>query len=131
MKHEYAIASISTNVKIIDVILHTISKTTPLADAQLFELRLVLSEAITNAIRHGNDNNPEKTVYIRYTADESQLNFFISDEGEGFEMQAIDNPTSPEKIEKEGGRGVFLMKKLCNLCTYSIKDKAYILTYKI
>ena len=131
MSHEYAIASITTNIKIIDVILHTIQKTVPLTDAQLFELRLVLSEAITNAIRHGNDYNPEKTVYIRYTAEAKALKFFISDEGSGFNIQQVTDPTLDENVEKEGGRGVFLMKKICQICTYSAQEKAYTLTYKL
>ena len=71
-----------------------------------------LTEAVTNAIIHGNDNDESKTVQVRLKKQKNKLAFLISDEGGGFDFDNLPDPTSPENLLKIGGRGVFLMKQL-------------------
>lgn len=77
-----------------------------------------LTEAVNNAIVHGNKLDPEKNVKVEYTANEPILRFFISDEGPGFDYDNLPDPTAPENIEKPHGRGVFLMKNLADNCEF-------------
>ena len=69
-------------------------------------------EAVTNAIVHGNDNNPEKNVSIEVIKDEKKLTIIVEDEGDGFDLNLVPDPTKPDYIEKPDGRGIFLMRNL-------------------
>ncbi len=71
-----------------------------------------LTEAVTNAINHGNHGDTSKTVSVRLKELAGKLAFQISDEGEGFDFDNIPDPTAPENLLKIGGRGVFLMRQL-------------------
>lgn len=71
-----------------------------------------LTEAVNNAIKHGNRNDQTKAVLISSTKNDNRIFFVITDEGTGFDYANLPDPTAPENIEKTGGRGVFLMKQL-------------------
>ena len=71
-----------------------------------------LTEAVTNAIIHGNRKDESKTVQVRLNKRKDHLSFRISDEGAGFDYKNLPDPTAPENICKCGGRGVFLMHEL-------------------
>lgn len=71
-----------------------------------------LTEAVTNAIIHGNDKDENKYVKVELLKHTHQLAFQVSDEGIGFDFDSLPDPTSPENLLKLGGRGVFLMKQL-------------------
>jgi serine/threonine-protein kinase RsbW len=71
-----------------------------------------LTEAVNNAIRHGNCNDARKKVKIKLRQSERELTFRVSDEGCGFDYHSLPDPTKPENLCKLGGRGVFLMCQL-------------------
>ena len=71
-----------------------------------------LTEAVTNAIIHGNDNDKNKTVQVRLKKQNNIIAFLVSDEGGGFDFDNLPDPTAPENLLKIGGRGVFLMRQL-------------------
>jgi len=76
-------------------------------------VRIALSEAISNAILRGNQENGGKHVRIRAVVSDDKLVFDVVDEGPGFDLAAIrPDPTTPENIMREDGRGRFLMHKL-------------------
>jgi serine/threonine-protein kinase RsbW len=76
------------------------------------EKMLISSKPVNNAIIHGNKNNPEKTVTIQYQVSPQKIVFTVKDEGNGFNPEEIPDPTTNENIEKTGGRGIFIIKKL-------------------
>jgi serine/threonine-protein kinase RsbW len=75
---------------------------------------IALTEAVNNAILHGNKEDKSKKVTIKLVSNnpKNQLVFQISDDGPGFNHNHIPDPTAPENILKLGGRGVFLMRQL-------------------
>ncbi|MDQ2891351.1 MAG: ATP-binding protein [Gemmatimonadota bacterium] len=74
---------------------------------------VALSEALSNAIIRGNHEDPRKHVRLRATVSDAALVFDVADEGRGFDMAtASRDPTSPEHVTREEGRGVFLMHQL-------------------
>ena len=73
-----------------------------------------LTEAVTNAIIHGNRKDESKEVQVRLNKVKNSLSFRVSDEGNGFDYRNLPDPTSPENITKCGGRGVFLMQQLAD-----------------
>jgi serine/threonine-protein kinase RsbW len=75
---------------------------------------IAVTEAVNNAIQHGNKGDESKMVDVIYERKEKVITFRVSDEGDGFDYTNIPDPTTPENIEKESGRGVFLMRNLAD-----------------
>jgi len=75
-------------------------------------LLISLTEAVTNAIRHGNRLAEDKYVQVEVWNKKRKLRVLVRDEGCGFEPTELPDPTSPSCIATEGGRGVFLMRAL-------------------
>ncbi len=74
---------------------------------------VALSEALSNAIIRGNHEDPSKYVHLRATVSDVALVIDVTDEGSGFDMRDIaHDPTSPEDLQREDGRGLFLMRQL-------------------
>lgn len=75
------------------------------------DVRTALYEAMANAVTHGNHENAKKTVRVRCRYDAAQcVSIVVSDEGEGFDPRAVPDPTRPENLESEHGRGIFMMR---------------------
>ena len=71
-----------------------------------------LTEAVTNAIIHGNCKEENKTVQVKSRKDRDCIAVRVTDEGNGFDFNSLPDPTTPENLCKCGGRGVFLMRQL-------------------
>ncbi len=82
-------------------------------DEDTSRIMLVLSEAVNNAIVHGNDENPDKQVVVlsSWDKDNQTLQISVEDEGEGFNPDEIPDPLKEENLLNEGGRGVYLIKQ--------------------
>lgn len=77
---------------------------------QIGRIELAFTEALVNAIRHGNREDPDKLVLIEYGIDGNEFHLVIEDEGAGFDPQDVDDPTLPEHILRPGGRGLLLIQ---------------------
>jgi len=74
---------------------------------------VALTEALSNAMLRGNADNPLKRVHVRVRVDSAALIVEVGDEGTGFNLEACTlDPTAPDRLEGEQGRGLFLMRKL-------------------
>ena len=73
---------------------------------------IAVTEAVNNAIVHGNHNDEDKKVKVAVSTNDEKVVFIIADEGKGFDFENLPDPTAPENIEKPDGRGIFLMKNL-------------------
>ena len=91
---------------------------------------VAVTEAVNNAIQHGNKYDPEKMVHISYEIEPDQIAFTVSDEGTGFDYINLPDPTDPENIEKPTGRGVFLMKHLADQIIFSENGRVVELYFK-
>jgi serine/threonine-protein kinase RsbW len=87
----------------------------------IFALRLSLEEALTNAIRHGNAGDVNKKVLVRYTVNRDMIDIYVSDEGQGFNPEAVPDPTQAENLESPTGRGIMLMRAYMNEVEYNEK----------
>lgn len=76
------------------------------------DIAISVSEAVNNAIVHGNKSDPEKSVVIRFIEQDEELKVEVYDEGEGFDPGEIGDPTSPENLMNSKGRGIFIVKHL-------------------
>lgn len=76
---------------------------------------LLLSEAVDNAIQHGNRYDPDKTVSVEINISNTEIRVSVSDDGEGFDPRQLpDNPLKEENLLKPGGRGIFLIEELAD-----------------
>jgi serine/threonine-protein kinase RsbW len=91
-------------------------------------LAISLDEAITNAIRHGNKYDKQKTVYICAEISAEAARFTVRDEGDGFDPAALPNPLDPDNLLKPSGRGIFLMRQLMDEVKYNERGNEVTLT---
>ena len=75
---------------------------------------IAITEAVNNAIIHGNKNIANKKTDIEYNIGNQTITFTVFDEGTGFDFNDLPDPTSPENLEKPQGRGIFLMNHLAD-----------------
>jgi serine/threonine-protein kinase RsbW len=87
-------------------------------------------EAVNNAIKHGNKDNPQKLVDIEIEYENDEIRISVTDEGEGFDPAVIPDPTMPENIEELSGRGVFLMTKLSDSIKFNEKGNCVTMSFK-
>ena len=78
----------------------------------MLNVPVALTEALSNAIRCGNSDDPSKTVHVKVVADADCLVIEVRDQGRGFDLDACTVDVSSDTIEREDGRGLFLMRKL-------------------
>jgi serine/threonine-protein kinase RsbW len=76
------------------------------------DVEIALREALANAIIHGNHENPRKHVYVRFRCKPDEVSIAVKDEGPGFDINQVADPTAPENIGSIHGRGIYLMKAL-------------------
>lgn len=89
------------------------------APRDVFGVRLALEEALVNAIKHGNRMDPDKVVRIRWEVDEAHIKVVIEDQGEGFDVSDVPDPTDDENLDKPGGRGIMLMRSFMSEVSYN------------
>lgn len=85
-------------------------------DTLAYHLNLVLTEAMVNAIKHANANDPEKLVHICITIANNRLIIKVYDNGQGFDINAVPPPDVEGLMER--GRGIFLIKALMDSVVY-------------
>lgn len=78
--------------------------------ASTFAVRLALEEALTNAVRHGNKEDPSRKVTLQFDIGEAEAIIEVQDEGEGFDPTAVPDPTAAENLDIPSGRGLMLMR---------------------
>ena len=85
----------------------------------MFGIRMAVEEAVMNAIKHGNEDDPEKKVYAEFRIEKDRFYAKISDQGRGFCPTDVPDPTLKANLEKTSGRGVKLMKTFVDECRYN------------
>lgn len=90
---------------------------------------LALSEAATNAIVHGNHNDPGKKVSVEFFSQSDQIVVKVSDEGQGFDPSSLPDPLSEENLLKQGGRGVFLIEQFADNVEFQDEGSTILLTF--
>ena len=75
-------------------------------------LAIAITEAVNNAIIHGNKGDDRKKVHIRFERGKDRLVMSITDEGGGFNPESVEDPTDPKNIAKGSGRGLYILRTL-------------------
>lgn len=106
------IPSITDNIRMIESFIDNAKERFQLDEDLYGNIMIAVTEAVNNAIKHGNSGKSTKNVSLTLSLNDNLLKFVIKDEGTGFDYDNLPDPTAPENIEKPGGRGIFLMKHL-------------------
>jgi len=100
------------NIGKVEAFLHEVGQAVKLNEIQLHKLMVALTEAVNNAILHGNKSDPDKTVALTCEVKEGGLSIRVRDRGGGFKPESVENPLKEENLLRESGRGIFLMRTL-------------------
>ncbi len=125
------IPSLAENIRIIESFIDNAKEKYELNEDIYGNIMIAVTEAVNNAIRHGNKDNSAKNVLISLSLEDGMIKFKIQDEGEGFNFHQLPDPTSPENISKPGGRGIFLMKHLSDEVDFKDNGKVVELSFYV
>ncbi len=114
------IESDPNNLITVEEFVNYFAKDLGLDNERLAALLLAVTEATTNAIIHANKCDVNKLVTVDVQVDKTKITIKITDEGEGFDPSVIPDPTQPENLLKDSGRGVYLMRVYMDELNYNI-----------
>ena len=110
--YEMVCQSNQKEISHIEKFLKKVSRHQHIDDEMMHRLLVSCTEAVNNAIVHGNKRDPDKIVVIRCVVNKKTLTMYVKDEGNGFDPESIQDPRDEKNLLKESGRGVFLMRSL-------------------
>lgn len=84
-------------------------------------LAIAVTEAVNNAIIHGNKKDTKKKVRIKFDLHQHKLIVTVKDEGKGFDPNNLSDPLAPENLLKESGRGIFILTTLMDDVKFNFK----------
>ena len=125
------IPSLIENIRVVESFIDNSKDEFEFEDDIYGNIMVAVTESVNNAIRHGNKFDKDKNVYLSLQVDENQLTFEVEDEGPGFDFENLPDPTSPENLENPGGRGIFLMRNLCDQVNFEENGKRVQLVFNI
>lgn len=123
------IPSLPENIRIVESFIDNAKDQYQLNDDIYGNIMIAVTESVNNAIIHGNQSNSKKNVHLQLALEDSQIKFIIEDEGTGFDYNNLPDPTLPENISKPGGRGIFLMKNLCDEVSFKKEGRVAELSF--
>jgi serine/threonine-protein kinase RsbW len=121
MKRHYSIVIPSVLKELVKVeqFAEQVARKTGLSNCDRDDVAIAVTEAVNNAIIHGNKSDKDKKVYIDFVANDEEVVITIRDEGCGFDPRILIDPTTQENIMKESGRGIFVLKSLMDTVNFS------------
>lgn len=125
------IPSLIENIRVIESFIDNSKEEFEFEDDIYGNIMVAVTESVNNAIRHGNKFDKDKNVYLTLQVEDNQLLFEVEDEGPGFDYENLPDPTAPENLENPGGRGIFLMRNLCDEVNFYDQGKKVQLKFNI
>lgn len=109
------IYSTTDALELVQAVTEHIARRLGLDEDALHWTAMAVRESVVNAIKHGNQNDVAKRVFINYSAtpeaDPTSFVVTVRDQGDGFDPSAVKDPLTPENMLRSGGRGIFLMRQ--------------------
>lgn len=125
------ISSKSENMILVERMIEDVCDLFEIGEDNFGNILIAVTEAVNNAIQHGNKFDPQKNIHISFKSNKNQISFMVQDEGNGFDFTRIPDPTAPENIEKPHGRGIFLMNSLADKVEFADDGKTVKLSFNL
>jgi serine/threonine-protein kinase RsbW len=101
------------------------------SEEDIFAVHLTLEEAFINAVKHGNKMDPDKEIKIEYSVCPDKVEIRMTDEGNGFNPNAVPDPRCGENLYKPDGRGLLLIRSYMDVVEYNKRgNSVYMIKYK-
>ncbi|MBO0359713.1 ATP-binding protein [Hymenobacter sp. BT186] len=123
------IPSLVENIRVVESFIDNSKDTFHIEDDIYGNIMVAVTEAVNNAIRHGNKFDKDKNVYLSLYVDTDRVKFEVEDEGQGFDYNNLIDPTAPENLENPGGRGIFLIRHLADEVEFTKDGRNVQLTF--
>ena len=130
MEKTIRIESKLSNLGIVENAIDTITREAGINKENYGKILVSVMEAVNNAIVHGNKYDEKKFVNIFILLKNNLLKVTVEDQGSGFKLSEVPDPTEPENLENVNGRGVFLMKNLADELEFNRMGNKVILKFK-
>ena len=98
------------------------ARTVGLSEEQSMMAAIAVVEAVTNAIVHGNQFADDKSVKVTYCCSPGALRVTVHDEGEGFDLACVWDPTTPDHCLECSGRGIYIMREVMDSVEFDMSD---------
>jgi serine/threonine-protein kinase RsbW len=115
----------------VEKFLEKVNKKARLDDGTMYRLLVATTEAVNNAIIHGNKSDPKKRVRITCQFDGRMLVITVKDGGRGFDPNSLANPLEEKNLLKESGRGIFLIRSLIDEVDFEIRKTGTSVVMKV
>ena len=97
------------------------------SDHDVHGVHLAAEEALVNAIKHGNNEDPNTSVHVVFEVSPNEIHIQITDQGEGFLLDDVPDPTLDENLNTPSGRGLMLMKAFMSVVRFNDKGNQVIM----
>ena len=118
---QLALESRFENIELVQVVLDDSLRRLECDEDTRYWIGIAVREALANAIKHGNRQDPAKRVEVKLEIEQSDLVVRIVDQGSGFDPSLIENPLDQENLLKPNGRGIFYMGKFMDDIRYNFR----------
>tara|TARA_B100000424_G_C22869656_1_gene463113 strand:- start:104 stop:493 length:390 start_codon:yes stop_codon:yes gene_type:complete len=125
------IPSIKENVSVVESFIENVGEKIRIEEAIYGNVLVSVTEAVNNAIVHGNKEDKNKKVRLGLKQNKKSVRFIVEDEGMGFDHNTLPDPTNPKNLEKVKGRGIFLIKSLSDKTTFKQGGRIVEMLFKL
>lgn len=109
------------NIELVQVVLKDTLDQLGIEEDARHWIDVAVREAVANAIKHGNEQSPDKQVHVDLLLEGDELVIRIEDEGAGFDPSTVQDPLAPENLLRPNGRGIFYMKSFMDDIQYDLR----------
>lgn len=131
MAHLLRIKSSFIHLRDVELFLEDVLRDCELSSQQFAFVSLAICESVNNAIGHGNKFDETKYVTLVSEVAPDCISFEVHDEGTGFDISAIPDPTTLDNIRKEGGRGLYIIRNLADEISFRNNGSVIHIKFKI
>ena len=121
----------ANNIRLVEKLVDEVCAEIGVNEEKYGNILIALTEAVNNAIHHGNLLNPKKLTTVHCKQINEKLTFLIKDEGVGFDYENLPDPTDPKNVEKPDGRGIYLMKHLSDEISFENNGSSIELSFEL
>ena len=114
--------SVLTELEKVDGLTLECAKGAGLNESDSMMVAIAVIEAVTNAIVHGNKFADDKYVTLQFDCEPGRVGVTVHDEGEGFDLSCVWDPTSPENQMECSGRGIYIMREVMDSVEFDMSD---------